>query len=68
MNKSEISQTVKDKYCMVSPHVESKKIQQTSEYNKKEKNSQIWRIDHWLPVGRGKRGGTREEIKRYKLL
>ena len=38
---SEISQTKKDKYCMISPNVESKKIQPTSEYSKKEADSQI---------------------------
>ena len=32
---SEISQTEKDKYCMISLNVESKKIKQTSECNKK---------------------------------
>ena len=35
---SEISQTEKGKYCMLS-HVAPKKIKQTSEYNKKETES-----------------------------
>ena len=38
---SEISQTEKDKYCMVSLIFGILKIQQTSEYNKKEADSQI---------------------------
>ena len=38
---SEISQTEKDKYCMTSLICGSYKIQQTSEYNKKEADSQI---------------------------
>ena len=38
---SEISQTEKDKYCIYHLYRESKKIQQTSEYNKKAADSQI---------------------------
>ena len=38
---SEINQTEKDKYCIYHLHVEAKKIQQTSIYNKKETDSQI---------------------------
>ena len=38
---SEIHQTEKDKYCMISLMYEILKIQQTSEYNKKETDSQI---------------------------
>ena len=43
--------------------MESKEIQETSEYNKKETDSQI-------PVGRRKQRGVieRERIKRHKLL
>ena len=47
---SEISQT-KTKTVCYHLYVESKKTQQTSEYNKKEADSQ--RTDYWLPVGRG---------------
>ena len=50
---SEVSQTEKDKYCMLSLIYGTKKIQQTSEYNKKETDSQIQRTNQWLPVGRG---------------
>ena len=35
----------KDKYCMISLTYEIKKIQQTSEYNKKEADSQIQRTN-----------------------
>ena len=38
---SEISQTEKDKYCMISFICGILKIQQTSEYNKIEADSQI---------------------------
>ena len=38
---SEISQTEKDKYCMISLTCGIKKIKQTSEHNKKETDSQI---------------------------
>ena len=38
---SEVSQTEKDKYCMISLIRGILKIQQTSEYNKKEADSQI---------------------------
>ena len=48
----EISQTEKDKYCIKSLIWGIWKIQQTSEYNKKETDSQIKRTN-WLPVGRG---------------
>ena len=40
---SEISQTEKDKYCMKSVIYGMQKIQQTSEYSKKEADSQIQR-------------------------
>ena len=33
-------------------------MQQTSEYNEKEADSQIKRIKEWLPVGKGERGGA----------
>ena len=33
----------------------SQKIQQTSEYSKKETGSQIQRTNQWLPVGRRER-------------
>ena len=39
--QSEISQTEKDKYCMILVKCGIKKIQQTSEYNKKEADSQL---------------------------
>ena len=38
---SEISQREKDKYCMISLIWEILKIQQTSEFNEKEADSQI---------------------------
>ena len=38
---SEISQTEKEKYCMIALICRVQKIQQTSEYNKKEADSQI---------------------------
>ena len=38
---SEISQTEKDKYCMISLIRGMEKIKQTSEYNKKETDSDI---------------------------
>ena len=38
---SEMSQTEKDKYCMMSLICGIQKIQQTSEWNKKEADSQI---------------------------
>ena len=53
---SEISQTKKDKYCMISPNVESKKIQPTSEYSKKEADSQIQRTSDYQ-WGEGRREG-----------
>ena len=52
---SEISQTGKVN-TVYHIYVESKKIQQTGEYNKKETNSQIWRTNQWLPAGRWGRG------------
>ena len=55
---SEISQTEKDKYCMISLICGILKIQQTSEYNKKEADSHIQRTNQQLPVGRGKEGGA----------
>lgn len=46
--------------------MESKKIQQTSEYNRKETHSQMQRRDERLPVGggagRGKTEGEEEEV------
>ena len=42
---SEINQIEKDKYCMVSLICGILKIQQTSEYNKKEADSQIQRTN-----------------------
>ena len=35
------------------------KIKQMKEYNKIETDAEIKRINSWLPVGRGKRGGAR---------
>ena len=49
---SEISQTEKDKYCMLSLICGTYKMKQTSEYNKKETCSQIKGTNYWLPVGR----------------
>ena len=43
---SEISQTEKDKYHMISLICVILKIQQTSEYNKKEADSQIWKTNY----------------------
>ena len=42
---SKVSQTEKDKYCMISLICGISKIQQTGEYNKKEADSQIWRTN-----------------------
>ena len=42
---SEVSQTEKDKYCMISLMGGIENIQQTSEYNKKAADSQIQRIN-----------------------
>ena len=50
---SEISQTEKDKYYMISLVCDLKN--KTSEYNKKKKDSQIQRINLWL-LGKGKVG------------
>ena len=50
---SEISQTEKDKYCMISFIFRFYKIQ-TSEYNRKEADTQTQRRNYWLPVGRRK--------------
>ena len=54
---SEVSQTEKDKYCMISLKCGIQTIKQTSEYNKKETDSQVQRTNQWLPVGRGKGEG-----------
>ena len=54
---SEIHQTEQDKHCMVSLMCGIEKTQQTSEYNGKEADSQIQRMNEWLPVGRGEREG-----------
>ena len=51
---SEISQREKDKYCMISLIHGIQKIQQTSEYNRKEADTQTQRRNYWLPVGRRK--------------
>ena len=51
---SEISQTEKNKYCMISLYVESKKIQQTSECNKK--ISRLTDIESKLVVTRRGKG------------
>ena len=45
ITQSEISQTEKDKYCMISLVCGIQKLQQTSEYNKKETDSQIYRTN-----------------------
>ena len=65
---SEISQTEKDKYCMLSFTCGIKKLKQISDYNKKERDSQIQRTNQWLPVGTGEGQDRGWEIKSYKLL
>ena len=42
---SEVCQTEKDKYCMISHTWNLKKIKQTSEYNKNETDSQMSRTN-----------------------
>ena len=54
---SEIHQTEQDKYCMIPLMCGIEKIQQTSEYDGKEADSQIQRRNEWLPVGRGEAEG-----------
>ena len=61
---SEISQTEKDKYCMISLLCRIWKIKQTGEYNKKETDSDI---ENKPVVTSGERKGV-GAIKRYKLL
>ena len=57
---SEISQTEKDKHCMISLICGILKIQQTSEYNKKEADSQI--LENKLVVTSWEREGERSNI------
>ena len=57
---SEINQTEKDKHYINHLYVESKQIHQTSEYNKKESDSQI--IENKLAVWKGSR---EEQNKRW---
>ena len=56
---SEISSKEKDKYCIISLICGIQKIKQTSEYNKKETDSQTYRTNEWLPVGTRNGGGER---------
>ena len=56
--EGEVSQTEKDKYCMLSLRLESKN-QSKHEYSKIETDSLIWRTNQSLSVGRGMRGRTR---------
>ena len=56
---SEISQTEKDKYCIISHMWNLKKVQQTSEYNPQKADSPKWRTNKWFLMGRGKGGGAR---------
>ena len=63
---SEISQTEKDKHYINHLYVESKKIHQTSEYSKKESDSQI--IENKLAVWKGSREEqNRDGEKEVKL-
>ena len=50
-------------------YMESKKIKQTSEYNKKERDSHRQRVSQWLPAEREREKPRQAQgIKRYKLL
>ena len=42
---SEISEKEKEKYCVISLYMDSKRYNKTSEYNKKETGSQIYRTN-----------------------
>ena len=55
---SEISQTKKDKYCLLSLIYGIQKHNINEYDKKKETDSQILRTNQWLPAGRGKGGGA----------
>ena len=63
---SEVSQAEKDKYHMVSL-VKSRKNKNKNELtHKTETNSQMWKINIWLPKGKAGVGINQEyEINRY---
>ena len=64
---SEINQTEKDKHYINHLYVESKQIHRTSEYNKKESDSQI--IENKLVVWKGSREErNRDGEREVKLL
>ena len=69
----EIILTEKEKHCMISLICEIYKIQQTSQYNKKDADSQTQRKNQWLPIRRGRGGETyrlgekEEQILGYKI-
>ena len=60
MMLNDTSQTEKAKYCMIPLICRIWKIQQTSGYNKKETDPQLWRMNHWGGVGVGGRGEGEE--------
>ena len=61
---SEINQTEKDKYCMISLTQGVQKIKQT---NKIEHNLQTYRTDGWLPEKRWlETGKSLKGVRRYK--
>ena len=49
---SEMKLTEKDKFCMISLIDGILKIQQVSEYSKKEADPQLWRASWWSPEER----------------
>ena len=57
---SEVSQTQKDRYCMISLYVESKKYKLVTVTKK-----QIWRTNQWLSVGGGAK--QRQGSGRHKV-
>ena len=48
---SEISQTLKDKYCMISLNTWNLQ-KQNKQNSKRQTDSQIQRTEYWLPMGR----------------
>ena len=56
---SEVTQTEKDKYCMILLICEVLKIQQTSKYNK----NRLTNIENKLVVTSGEREGRRDNIR-----
>ena len=53
---SEINQTEKDKYSMLSPMCGTLK-KKRNEYNKTETDSQMQKTNEWLPLRRGEEEG-----------